>query len=320
MLIRLLQMKKYPYRFGWLAAACFSGILSPAFAQTETDGLWMPKRNFCGGLIAGTASWTHYWEGTLHRNNENIGTVNSRMLMAMGNYGLGENTNIIFTLPYIRNRASAGTLAPQQGLQDLSLSVKQYLGGKVVKGNTLGLTAVAGYSTPLSNYVADFLPLAIGLRSRTLSLRMLGDMQREKFFVTASAAYLRRASINIDRTAYYTTEMVYSNRVIMPDVFTWMLRTGYRRDPDHIVEVVVDRMNTLGGFDIRRNDMPFPSNNMEQTRIALGTKWALGKKGLSFMGNVSRVIAGRNMGQASALMAGLVWQFAVPVKIEEPFL
>jgi hypothetical protein len=71
-------------------------------------------------------------------------------------------------------------------------------------------------------------------------------------------------------------------------------------------------MNTLGGFDIRRNDMPFPSNNMEFTRLALGTKWAIGKKGRSFMGNVSRVVAGRNMGQASAVMAGFVWQFAVP--------
>jgi hypothetical protein len=100
----------------------------------------------------------------------------------------------------------------------------------------------------------------------------------------------------------------------MPDVFTWMVRTGYRKDPDHIVEFFADRMNTLGGFDMRRNDMPFPSNNMEQTRIGLGAKWALGKQGLSFMGNVSRVVAGRNMGQASAAMAGLVWQFAVPMK------
>lgn len=274
----------------------------------------MPKRNFCGGLIAGTSSWTHYWEGTLHRNNENIGTLSSSFLMAMGNYGIGENTNLLFSLPYISNKASAGTLAPQQGLQDLSLSVKQYLGGRNIFGNTVGLTAVGGVSAPLTNYVADFLPLAIGLRSRTLNLRLLGDLQRGKFFATASAAYVRRASIEIDRTAYYTTEMVYSNRVIMPDVFTWMFRAGYRKDPDHIIEVIADRMNTLGGFDMRRNDMPFPSNNMEQTRIALGTKWAIGNKGLSFMGNASRVIGGRNMGQASAVSAGLVWQFAVPGK------
>jgi len=299
-----------------LATAVYFGLISclPIMAQTETDGLWMPKRNFCGGVIAGTASWTHYWEGTLHRTNENIGTLGSRMLMAMGNYGVGENTNVIFSLPYIRNRASAGTLAPQEGLQDASLSVKQYLGGKVIKGNTLGLTLVGTYTTPVSNYVADFLPLAIGVRSRTFGLRLLGDLQRDRFFATASAAYMHRSAIRIDRNAYYTTEMVYSNEVIMPDVFTWMIRTGYRRDPDHIIELVADRMNTLGGFDMRRNDMPFPSNNMEFTRLALGTKWAIGKKGLSFMGNVSRVVAGRNMGQASAAMAGFVYQFAVPVK------
>jgi len=306
-------MKPY-FKFAFVSASILIATWNPLHGQTETDGLWMPKRNFCGGLIAGTASWTHYWEGTMHRNNENIGTLSSRFLMAMGNYGIGENTNIIFSLPYISNKASAGTLAPQQGLQDLNLSVKQYLGGRTWKGNTLGLTAVAGVSTPLSNYVADFLPLAIGVRSRTLSMRLLGDLQRGRFFATASAAYVRRASIEIDRTAYYTTEMVYSKQVIMPDVFTWMLRAGYRKDPDHIVELFADRMNTLGGFDMRRNDMPFPSNNMEQTRVGLGAKWALGKKGLSFMGNASRVVAGRNMGQASALTAGFVWQFAVPQK------
>jgi len=306
-------MKPY-FKFAFVSASILIATWNPLHGQTETDGLWMPKRNFCGGLIAGTASWTHYWEGTMHRNNENIGTLSSRFLMAMGNYGVGENTNIIFSLPYISNKASAGTLAPQQGLQDLNLSVKQYLGGRTWKGNTLGLTAVGGVSTPLSNYVADFLPLAIGVRSRTLSMRLLGDLQRGRFFATASAAYVRRASIEIDRTAYYTTEMVYSNQVIMPDVFTWMLRAGYRKDPDHIVELFADRMNTLGGFDMRRNDMPFPSNNMEQTRVGLGAKWALGKKGLSCMGNASRVVAGRNMGQASALTAGFVWQFAVPQK------
>ena len=306
-------MKPY-FKFVLISASMWISIWNPLHGQTETDGLWMPKRNFCGGLIAGASSWTHYWEGTLHRNNQNIGTLSSSFLMAMGNYGVGENTNIIFSLPYISNKASAGTLAPQQGLQDLNLSVKQYLGGRNWKGSTVGLTAVGGVSTPLSNYVADFLPLAIGVRSRTLSLRILGDLQRGNFFATASVAYVRRASIEIDRTAYYTTEMVYSNQVIMPDVFTWMVRTGYRKDPDHIVEFFADRMNTLGGFDMRRNDMPFPSNNMEQTRIGLGAKWALGKQGLSFMGNVSRVVAGRNMGQASAAMAGLVWQFAVPMK------
>jgi hypothetical protein len=306
-------MKPY-FKFVLISASMWISIWNPLHGQTETDGLWMPKRNFCGGLIAGASSWTHYWEGTLYRNNQNIGTLSSSFLMAMGNYGVGENTNIIFSLPYISNKASAGTLAPQQGLQDLNLSVKQYLGGRNWKGSTVGLTAVGGVSTPLSNYVADFLPLAIGVRSRTLSLRILGDLQRGNFFATASVAYVRRASIEIDRTAYYTTEMVYSNQVIMPDVFTWMVRTGYRKDPDHIVEFFADRMNTLGGFDMRRNDMPFPSNNMEQTRIGLGAKWALGKQGLSFMGNVSRVVAGRNMGQASAAMAGLVWQFAVPMK------
>ena len=83
-------------------------------AQTDMDGLMMAKRNLCGGIVVGQSQWNHYWEGTLYRNNENIGTFTSQMAMAMANYGISDKFNIIASAPYLKNQTSAGTLRGQQ--------------------------------------------------------------------------------------------------------------------------------------------------------------------------------------------------------------
>jgi len=169
--------------------------------------------------------------------------------------------------------------------------------------------ALGTVTTPLTNYVADYLPLAIGMQSRTASGKLMMDIQRNRWFVTASAQYTQRGTVTIDREAYYTTEMIYSHLVDMPSVFSSNVRLGYRKNADLIIEAVYDRMNTLGGFDIRRNDMPFLSNNMEASRIGLNWKLPVPKiAGMSWMGNATTTIAGRNMGQSHILMTGLVYQ------------
>ena len=83
-------------------------------AQPHMDGLMLAKRNLCGGIVVGQSQWNHYWEGTLYRNNENIGTFTSQMAMAMANYGISDKFNIIASAPYLKNQTSAGTLRGQQ--------------------------------------------------------------------------------------------------------------------------------------------------------------------------------------------------------------
>jgi hypothetical protein len=280
-----------------------------AQAQTDMDGLMMAKRNLCGGVVLGQAKWDHYWEGTLYRNNLNIGTFQSQMAMAMANYGVSNKFNIIASAPYIENHSTAGTLRGQKGLQDMSVTGKWEFFGKGYKHAYVSLLALGTVTTPLTNYVADYLPLSIGMQSKTASGKLMIDIQRNRWFATASAQYTQRGNVTIDREAYYTTEMIYSHLVSMPSVFSSNVRLGYRKNADLIVEAVYDRMNTLGGFDIRRNDMPFLSNNMEASRIGLNWKLPVPKiAGMSWMGNATTTIAGRNMGQSHILMTGLVYQ------------
>ena len=49
-------------------------------AQTDMDAIMMTKNNFCTGLMYNSSNWTDYWEGTLKRNNENLGTVSTKCM------------------------------------------------------------------------------------------------------------------------------------------------------------------------------------------------------------------------------------------------
>ncbi|WP_206609842.1 hypothetical protein [Paracnuella aquatica] len=289
------------------AACCF--FWSAGQAQTDLDALTMNKKQLCVGFQYSHNSWDHYWEGTLKRTNENIGTITTQSVALMGNYGISNKVNLLFAVPYVFTKASAGTLQGQKGFQDGTLAAKwnafQHKGEK----QAFSLFALAGVSAPLSNYTPDFLPMSIGLHSRAAFVRGLADYQRGKFFITGSASYHLRNNVDIARTAYYTTEMHYTNEVEMPDMWYANLRTGYR-GRQLIVEATADRTTTLGGFDIRRNDMPFPSNRMNLTNVGLSLRYEPGwLKWVTLTAGGTHAVAGRNMGQATAYYAGAFYIF-----------
>lgn len=288
-------------------ALAFIMVSASCFSQTDNDAIMMTKNNFCSGLMYQHSSWKEYWEADFKRTALNLGTVSTQMVGVMGNYGIKDNLNVLFSLPYIKTKASAGTLQGVKGLQDLALWVK-YMPFEIEKGeSTFSLYTIGGVSFPTTNYVADYLPLSIGLQSTNLSLRAMADYQYKNLFATASATYVLRSNITIDRTSYYTTEMHYSNEVEMPNAAQFNVRTGYRSSK-LIAELIYEGWNTIGGFDIRKNDMPFPSNNMNMTRLGVNAKYTFDKpKGLSLIGGGGITLTGRNVGKASSINGGLFY-------------
>lgn len=295
----------------WVAASCL--LAAPSIAQTDADGLMMAKNNFCGGAMYMHASWNHYWEGTLKRNNLNLGTVSTTTYNLMGNYGITGKLNFLFNVPYVRTKASAGNLAGQQGMQDLSLWLKYMPIEKSIGDGFLSVYGLLGYSTPLSNYTADLLPLSIGLRSKTTTLRAMVDYQLGSFTTTASASFMHRQNITLDRTAYYTTEMHYTNEVFMPNASQWQVRSGYRSER-WIAEATYTQFTTLGGFDITRNNVPFPSNRMNAGMLGTNIKYNFLNKlnGLSIVANTQHVLSGRNVGQTNAYGLGVFYIMNMP--------
>lgn len=278
-------------------------------AQTETDGLMMPKKNLCSGFIYQNSSWKNYWEGTFKRENLNLGTVATNTYAANANYGLNDKANVIVGASYITTNASEGTLKGQKGFQNISLTLKYKALEKSYKNNTFSLIGLAGFTVPMSNYNPDFLPLSIGLGSKEVNFRLMGDYQIGKFTTTVSGAYIHRANIKIDRDAYFTNdEYIYSNEVFMPDVITNNLRIGYRSDR-FIADIAYDNMITLGKtFDISKNNMPFPSNTMNMSKIGINSKYEFESiTGLALVAGYNQVLEGRNVGQSKTYYAGVFY-------------
>jgi hypothetical protein len=284
-------------------------LLAPLMlhAQSDVDAIMMGKNLLCAGTSLSTAQWNQYWEGGLLRINENLGTVRTNAVAAMGSLGVTKNLNLLYSLPWIQTRATAGQMTGLRGLQDIGIAAKYRMLRKKTERKSFSIFGIAGVSTPSQNYVKDYLPLSIGLGSTNLTLRLMADQTYQWFFTTASTSYIRRSNIRLDRQAYYTTRMIYSSEVEMPDALYSNFRMGYRSS-ELIAEFVADHWLTLGGFDITKNNMPFPSNRMIQTRVGLAGKYEPKKwKGLSLNGSVFHTVDGRNMGKSTGFQFGVFY-------------
>jgi len=308
----LFNIRRLRYVVALLGISCCGAVS----AQTDLDAIMMAKRNFCGGLMNSNSNWESYWEGTFKRENRNLGKVSTQMVGVMGAYGITNKLNVLFGVPYVKTKASAGTLSGMSGMQDLSLWVK-YRPVKVQAGKgRLSLFTMAGYSVPTTNYVADFMPLSIGLHSTNVSLRGMVDYELGTWFATVSATYIVRTNITIDRDSYYTTQLNNTNEVAMPNAAQYNFRVGYRKG-EVILEGVLNKWETLGGHDISKNNMPFPSNNMDATTAGVNVKLNFKQaRKLSLSGGGAYTIAGRNVGQSMNYNAGVfyVLDFASPKK------
>jgi hypothetical protein len=294
---------------------CLTLVLLPAVpgsAQTIEDGLMMPKKALCTGFLYGYDRWDEYWEGTLKRDNGNVGTLTTQSVGWMGTYGVTDRLNLISMVPYVWTHASAGTLEGQKGFQDLTIAAKYRLIGKEsASGNAFRTFLVGMYSVPLTNYVPDLYPLSIGPASQHLGGRVtLNYTTKGGWYLNATTAYTWRGNVTLDRPAYFTNGQLFlTNEVEMPNAFEYSFSAGYVKDRV-TAPVSFSQHRTLGGGDIRRQDMPFVSNRMNMSKLDALVKYDLARpRNLSLQLQVAQVVTGRNVGQSSMLMAGLLYTF-----------
>jgi len=77
---------------------------------------------------------------------------------------------------------------------------------------------------------------------------------------------------------------------------------GYQRGR-LCIPVSLSQQRTLGGGDIRRQDMPFVSNRMNFVKLGALVMY----RGIRL--GTSRILSGRNVGQATTLTGGLFYTF-----------
>lgn len=284
-------------------------LIQQLYAQTLTDGLMMSKKNLCTGFVYSTDSWKNYWEGSVKRDNLNIGTITTNSAIWMGSYGLTDKINLIAMVPYVSTNSTGPTLHSMQGVQDLTLGGKYKLLNAALGSSSISAFAGASFSIPLTNYTPDYLPLSIGLSSKTLAIRGTANYTlRKSWYAGISGAYVFRSNITLDRPSYYTDGQLFlTNEVAMPNQFQLVGSIGYKKS-NWQAEVNYNQQNTLGGGDIRRQDMPFASNRMNYSKLGvLGMYYLPKPKGLAARASASYTIEGRNVGQSTTYTAGLLY-------------
>lgn len=276
----------------------------PALAQMPNDAIYMAKNTACLAVSYSNASWDHYWENSMKRQNLNIGKHTTQSVMPMLAVGVTKNLNVIATLPYVWTQASAGNLRWQRGLQDASLWLKY----RFINQSGFSLHAIAGGSIPASNYIPDFLPMSIGIQCKTATARLLASYRHKSgVYMTAHASYIFRSNINIDRDSYLADNKLYDgHKVSVPNAYDGAVRLGYLKKALQ-AEAYTEFGACDGGDYIRRNDMPFPTNNMKSTTVGVYAKYQ--PKNIGVNARAAYVVNGTNVGQTTAFMAGILYQF-----------
>lgn len=292
--------------FFFLFTTCIS-------AQTPSDAIMMGRGQVCLAAIYSHDSWDEYWEGTLLRTNGNIGTLTRQTIMPMAAIGLFDRINVIIAAPWMKTESSDGYLKGVSGFQDWGIWLKgKALDTGAGPGN-LTFHATAGLMGPFSNYLADYAPYSLGLGCLDLSLRGIAEYKLNAGpYLRGTMAYQLRGNATIERDYYYTTHGIYSDEVDMPNAINYGVTLGSWLFNDALrIEANYEGFNTIGGHDIRRQDVGFPSNNMEFTRIGGFAQFYAGDTGLGFIASASKVLTGRNVGKSTTLSAGITYVFGL---------
>jgi Putative MetA-pathway of phenol degradation len=286
-------------------------LAAPLHAQTVEDGIMMAGRALQVGNIYTHDSWNLYWEGTLKRDNGNLGTVTTQSNAQTVRYGFTNRVTFIGTVPLVWTHPSQGVLQPQRGMQDIALAGKYSFLERATPGQGLlrAIFVLAG-TMPLSNYTPDFAPLSLGTHSRRLSGRLTLNYQTDPgWYLNGTTAYWRRSDVTLDRPYYFTEDQLFlTNTVDLPDVVDWAGSVGYLKHNLN-ANLTYSRQITQGGGDIRRQDMPFVSNRMDFVRLEGLVMYAVPAPQLGVRIGVSRIVSGRNVGQSTTLTGGLLHTF-----------
>jgi hypothetical protein len=279
-------------------------------AQNLEDAEMLQPRELHATAMYGRDAWDEYWEGGLKRSNENVGTVSTRSVTVSAGYGFTKKLTVIASLPYVWTEASQGVLHGMSGRQDFTLMAKYRLLDPLIGGRArLKVLAVGAAATPTSDYTPDFLPMSIGLHSKRLVARGAAHLQdRTGWFFDGYAERQFRSNVKLDRSSYYTNgQLVESDQVAMADVAQYRATLGWQAGP-WCIPVGFTEQRTLGGGDIRRQDMPFVSNRMNYTTAHAELMYFLpGVSGLRLDLGAAHTLRGRNVGQSTMIMTGFTY-------------
>ncbi|HEX7016198.1 MAG TPA: transporter [Cyclobacteriaceae bacterium] len=284
-------------------------------AQTPTDAVMMKQREACLAVIYDYGSFDEYWEGTNLRTNATIATVRRTTVMPMIAIGILDNLNLIVSTPYVRTKSeepNGGKLQGAKGFQDLGLVLKYRFLNLEMEGGKLALVGAAGYSTPMTNYLSDYLPYSLGFGAPEVSGRAIVQYEwNNGLYARGSFAYLWRGETEAERDYYYNNGSYYTAWMDVPNAINFQLVAGkWFLDHSFHIEVAYNSTKCLTGDDIRPYNAAQPTNKVEVGQAGVNAQYFFPNiKGFGVLANYSQIISGRNMAKYRNIGVGLTYQF-----------
>lgn len=290
-------------------------LVGALHAQTASDAVMMKQRESCFALIYDQGSWDHYWEGDYLRTNGNVGTFSRRMVTPMIAIGLHDKLNLIVGVPHIKTESkepNGGYLNGVSGMQDLSVSLKaQVFEQEIGTSKVTALTNI-GFSTPITNYLSDYMPYSLGFGASEFSLRAIGRFKMNNgLYAQVGVAHLWRGQTEIERDYYYNNGSYYSNRMDVPNAWNlngaigiWLFDNSLKLEANYL------SLNSTSGDDIRKYNAAQPTNKVEFGQVGFVTQYYF-IKGFGVLAYYTKTMSGRNMGEFSNFGLGLTYQFKI---------
>ncbi|MCW5909939.1 MAG: transporter [Cyclobacteriaceae bacterium] len=291
------------------------GFATITLSQTFSDAIMMNKKEICFAFMYDQGTWDQYWEGATLITNENIGTFTRATYMPMIAYGITGKLNVLLSIPYVSTKSTGGQLAGVQGLQDVNVAVKYEAFKKDFGKHRVSALAVAQFGTPMTNYLSDYMPYSLGLGTQEVTGRVIGQYEfNKKIYVRASAAYVWRGQTEAERPYYYANGSYYTTFMDVPSAVNYQaILGGWALKHNLRLEASYNILNCVDGDDIRRWNMPQPTNKMEVTQAGFFAQYYFKSieplKGFSLMASYNQVLEGRNMGKTTGFGGGITYQF-----------
>lgn len=290
-------------------------VFFPAYSQTPSDAILMPAKNACVLGNYDFGSFDHYWEGERLRDNHTIATVKRTTVLPMVAVGITNKLNLYVGTPYVRTLSTdpnGGKFAGAKGFQDLVLAVKYEALKKKTASGELSVLGTAGFSTPMTNYLSDYMPYSLGFGAPEIALRGIIQYQLNSgLYARTSLAHLWRGYTKAERDYYYNNGSYYTPWMDVPNAWTaegilgaWLLHYSLR------FELSYTALKSTSGDNIRAYNAPQPTNRVEMGRAGLFGQYYFppGKK-LGVLVYHNRVLNGRNAPRMSNFGVGVTYQF-----------
>lgn len=305
--------------FTYLIISIGIGLLNSitVMSQTPADAVMMNKHEACLAIIYDGGAFDQYFEGTNLRKNATIATVSRNTILPMIAIGIHDRLNLIVAAPYVRTKSSepnGGKFAGANGFQDLSIVLKGKIVERTVGSGKLAVLSTIGYSTPMTNYLSDYMPYSLGFGANEWSVRGIVNYKLDMgLYAIGSFSYLWRGQTKAERDYYYNNGSYYTPWMDVPSAWnynvavgSWLLNNSLR------IEAGFVGLKSTSGDDIRSYNAPQPTNKVVFDQVGFTAQYFFKKfkvKGLGVLANYSQVVNGRNSAKIRNIAGGITYQF-----------